>query len=253
MNGFTKTQSQLVKTRFDKVLDSQAIIRKCMPEEEVDESTRSIVLESINVDDTILKKSDMEVFEIPIKPSKKTAQIFDLNCKITRQTRYVKSSLGKVSGILSKVVAKSENFYGVTELASGGTANTGTTAWTDAIPLRTIVKEIQVEVEALKDHTEAAINMIVPSAKKVFLTAPINDYGHNPKQFLPDIANIYTSTAITDKAILVPFDSTICSLARATKLKVAPEVFEQTKTKLIATEAIGPVIDEAKGVRVMSI
>jgi len=253
MNGFTKTQQEIVKTRFKEVLESQAFIRKCMPEEKVDPATRSMVLETVEVDDTILKKSDMEVFEVPIKSSKKTAPIFDLNCKITRQTRLVESQIGKLAAILAKVVTKSENYYGVTGLATGGTANTGTTTWDASIALKTIVSETITELEVIREYTQAKINMIVPPAKKVYLTAPINEYGHNPKQFLPEIANIYTSTALTDKAILVPVDSTVCSLAVAKKLNVAPETFEQTKTKIIATEALGPIIDEAKAVRVMSI
>ncbi|MBM7408779.1 hypothetical protein [Methanococcus maripaludis] len=254
MNGLTKSQQEIVKTRFKDVIGSQGIIRKCMPVEQVDPATRSVVLETATVDDTILEKSDMEVFEVPILTDKKTAPIFDLNCKITRASRLIDGpQFGKLSALLAQVVSKSENYYGVTALKDGGTLNSGTTVWDASITLKELVAETQVEIDKIRDVTQAAIKMIVPSAKKVYLTAPINDQGFNPKQFLPEISEIFTSTAITDKAILVPVDSTVCSLAEAKKLKVTKEIFEETRAKIIATEAIGPVVDNAKAVRVMSI
>ncbi|MBP2143974.1 hypothetical protein J2127_001143 [Methanococcus voltae] len=252
-NGLTPEQQKIVKQRFQNIKDSQDIVKKVMPESIIDSASRKYITETINIDDTtILDKSDMEVINIPYGLSDDVKRIFDLNAKIVRPTRMMTNEgISKFSIILAKIITKSINYHGINELVANGTEKVTTNTW-DACTINKMVEDVEDGVFEIMEYSSAPINMIVPTSKRKYLNK-LNDYGLKAIRELDGtIANIYTSNFLNpDTAVLVPYDASIVTFNKATPLSVDLEVFEKTQTKLIATQAICPSVDDKNGVIVL--
>ena len=107
--ALTATEAEIVKQRIPKIMDTQNIIRKIMPIENIKKDAESIRTENITVDESILAKTGMETIEIPYNVSQTTKLVMDLNAKITRPTRTLDTAtFAKLTTLIGKIIVKSK-------------------------------------------------------------------------------------------------------------------------------------------------
>ncbi|ACV25353.1 hypothetical protein QIT38_gp13 [Methanocaldococcus fervens tailed virus 1] len=249
--ALTAREAEIVKKAFKQIHDSQNFIRKIMPKQKIDKDKEVYTVETIELDESILSETSMEVIEIPYKTSSTSKRIFDLAAKLTRPRRLLTpDNFTKLSLMLAKIITKSENYYGINELLTNSTVESASKSWDAATP-KDIVKDIQNAVIQIQQYTNAPINMVLPTSKATYFKTP-NDYGLSPENLLKGtITNVFITNLVKDKAILVPADPTVVSFNVAEDLKVDKK--EDLNTAIIwATEAICPSVDLKEAVIVLS-
>jgi hypothetical protein len=251
--ALTATEAEIVKQRIPKIMDTQNIIRKIMPIENIKKDAESIRTENITVDESILAKTGMETIEIPYNVSQTTKLVIDLNAKITRPTRTLDTAtFAKLTTLIGKIIVKSENYYGFKELTDNCTTQAAQAEWSaaDTKPT-TIAEDIIDAIVKIQNYTTAPISLVLPTEKAGVVMHP-NDYGLSPitlvKKDLGAINNIIT-TSLINEPLLVPNDSTIQYLGKATKVVVDKEEFKSRRETIVyGNEAICPIVDEKNAI-----
>jgi hypothetical protein len=249
--ALTPKEAEIVKQRIPKIMDSQNLIRKIMPIENIKSDAESITTETITVDESILSKTGMEAIEIPYQVSQGTKLVIDLIAKITRPTRTLDATtFAKLTNLIGKIIVKSENYYGFKELMDNSTSQAASGDWSaDTTTPATIAEDIIDAIVKIQNYTTSPISLVLPTEKAGVVLHP-NDYGLSPialvKKELGVINNVIT-TSLIDSPLLVPSDSTIVYLGKATNLKLDKKE-EIGKTIVYGQEAICPVVDEKNAV-----
>jgi len=153
--ALTPKEAEIVKQRIPKIMDSQNLIRKIMPIENIKSDAESIITETITVDESILAKTGMEAIEIPYQVSQGTKLVIDLIAKITRPTRTLDATtFAKLTNLIGKIIVKSENYYGFKELMDNSTSQAASGDWSaDTTTPATIAEDIIDAIVKIQNYT----------------------------------------------------------------------------------------------------